>query len=141
MYEKLCLAIGMQLDVPLREQPTSQCRRLKRLRFDPWVGKIPWRKAGQPAPVFLPGEVHGQKSLGGYSSWGRKESDMMKQLTLTFHFCSHICQMTSVPPTQDQSFLLSSLQGPFSFLALISVLHGCLLLSISSISLVSITTV
>ena len=38
---------------------TPQCRRLKRLGFDPWVGKIPWRRAWQPTPVFLPGESHG----------------------------------------------------------------------------------
>ena len=35
-----------------------------RTRFDPWVGKIPWRKAWQPTPVFLSGESHGQRSLG-----------------------------------------------------------------------------
>ena len=46
-----------------------------RPRFDPWVGKIPWRKAWQPTPLFLPGEYHGQRSLVGYSPWGRKESD------------------------------------------------------------------
>ena len=50
-------------------------------RFDPWVGKIPWRRARQPPPVFLPGESHGQRSLEGYSPWGHKESDMTKQLT------------------------------------------------------------
>ena len=33
--------------------------------FDPWVGKIPWRKEWQPIPVFLPGEFHGQRSLAG----------------------------------------------------------------------------
>ena len=38
-------------------------------------GEIPWWRAWQPAPVFLPGESHGQ-SLGDYSPWGRKESDM-----------------------------------------------------------------
>ena len=43
--------------------------------FSPWVGKIPWRKAWQPTPVFLPGESHGQRSLTGYSPWGHKESD------------------------------------------------------------------
>ena len=32
--------------------------------FKPWVGKIPWRRAWQPTPVFLPGESHGQRSLG-----------------------------------------------------------------------------
>ena len=44
-----------------------QCRRHKRLGFDPWVGKIPWRKAWQLTPVFLPGESLGQRSLAGYS--------------------------------------------------------------------------
>ena len=29
--------------------------------FDPWVGKVPWRRAWQPTPVFLPGESHGQR--------------------------------------------------------------------------------
>ena len=36
--------------------------------FDPWVGKIPWRRAWQPSLVFIPGESHGQRSLVGYSS-------------------------------------------------------------------------
>ena len=31
--------------------------------LNPWVGKIPWRRAWQPTPVFLPGELHGQRSL------------------------------------------------------------------------------
>ena len=35
--------------------------------FDPWVGKIPWRRAWQPTPVFSHGESHGQRSLEGYS--------------------------------------------------------------------------
>ena len=52
---------------PSGKEPTCQCRRHKRCRFDPWVRKIPWRKAWQPTPVFLPGESHGQRSLAGYS--------------------------------------------------------------------------
>ena len=35
-------------------------------RFDPWVGKIPWRRAWQPIPAFLPGEFRGLRSLVGY---------------------------------------------------------------------------
>ena len=42
----------------------------------PWVGQIPWRREGQPTPVFLPGEFRGQRSLEGYSPWGRKQSGM-----------------------------------------------------------------
>ena len=36
------------------------------------VGKIPWRRKWQATPVFLPGESHGQKTLAGYSPWGRR---------------------------------------------------------------------
>ena len=43
--------------------------------FNPWVGKIPWRREWQPTPVFLPGESHGQRSLAGCSSYGGKELD------------------------------------------------------------------
>ena len=50
------------------KEPICQCRRHKRCRFNTWVKKIPWRRAWQPSPVFLPGESHGEKSLEGYSS-------------------------------------------------------------------------
>ena len=66
------------------KEPACQCRRHKRCRFDPWVGKIPWRKAWQPTPVFLPGESHGRRSLVGYSPWGRTESDTTERLHLTY---------------------------------------------------------
>ena len=49
------------------KEPACQCKRCKRLRFDPWVWKIPWRRAWQPTPVFLPGEPHRQRSLASYS--------------------------------------------------------------------------
>ena len=45
------------------------------LRFDPWFGKIPWRREWQPTPEFLPGKSHGQRSLVGYNPWGHKELD------------------------------------------------------------------
>ena len=49
-------------------------------------GKIPWRRAWLPSPVFLPGEFHAQRSLVGYSPWDHKEADKTKQLTLSlFH--------------------------------------------------------
>ena len=47
----------------------STCQ-FRRHRFDPWVGKIPWRRKWQPILVFLPGKSHGQRSLAGYSLWG-----------------------------------------------------------------------
>ena len=58
------------------KEPTCQCRRLKRHGLDSCVGKIPWRRAWQPTPVFLPGESCGQRSLAGYSPQGCKELDM-----------------------------------------------------------------
>ena len=44
---------------------------------------VTWRRKWQPIPVFLPGESHGQRSLVGYSPWGRKDWDMTEQLTHT----------------------------------------------------------
>ena len=49
-----------------------QCRRHRRCEFDPWVRKIPWRRAWQPTPVFLPGKSYGHRSLAGCRSWGRR---------------------------------------------------------------------
>ena len=46
------------------------CLQCWRPEFNFWVGKIPWRRKWQPTPVLLPGEVHGQRSLVGYSPWG-----------------------------------------------------------------------
>ena len=43
-----------------------QCRRCKRCGFDPWVGKIHWRRAQQPTPVYLPEESQRHRSLVGY---------------------------------------------------------------------------
>ena len=61
------------------KEPACQYKRRKRHRLVPWVGKISWRRRKwQPAPAFLPGKSHGQRSLVGHSSWGRKESDMTK---------------------------------------------------------------
>ena len=51
------------------KEPAYQYRRRK---FDPWVGKILWRRAWHLIPVFLPGESHGERSLAGYSSQYRR---------------------------------------------------------------------
>ena len=51
-----------------------------------WVGKIPWRKKWLPTPVFLSGEYHVQRSLAGYSPWGRRvrRDLVIKQQGLSF---------------------------------------------------------
>ena len=48
------------------KEPACQCRRHERCGFTPCDGKIPWRKKGQPTPVFLPGESHRRRSLADY---------------------------------------------------------------------------
>ena len=65
------------------KEPTFQGRRHKRRGFDPWVGKIPWRRAWQSTPVCLPRESHGQRSLSGYHPWVTKSWTQLEQL------CTH----------------------------------------------------
>ena len=62
------------------EESVSQHRRCKRHGFDPWLGKNPWGRKWQPTPVFLPGKFCGQRSLAGYSPWGRKESTGLQRV-------------------------------------------------------------
>ena len=57
------------------KEPACQCRRCKRLEFNHWVGKIPWKRSWTPTPVFLPGKSHGQRSLAHYTPEGCKELD------------------------------------------------------------------
>ena len=57
------------------KEPACRCRRHKRYRFSPQFGKIQWRRAWQPTPVFLPGESAGRGVLVGYSSQSCKELD------------------------------------------------------------------
>ena len=65
MMRKHCLSRWLN-----GKESTCQCRRHRRHEFDPWVGKIPWRRKWQPTPVFLLGEFHGQRSLAGLHSMG-----------------------------------------------------------------------
>ena len=50
----------------------------------PRSGRFPWRRKWQSTPVLLPGKSHGQRSLVGYSPWGRKELERTERLH--FHF-------------------------------------------------------
>ena len=62
--------------------PTCQCRRHKRRGFNPWDGKIPWRREGQPTPVFLSGESHRQRSLVATVHRVTKSQTLLKQLSI-----------------------------------------------------------
>ena len=56
------------------------CLQCRRPGFNPWVGKILWRRKWQPTPVLLPGKFHGLRSLVGYSPWDHKELDTTEWL-------------------------------------------------------------
>ena len=60
------------------KESTCQCRRCG---FDPWVGKICWKRKWQTSPVFLPGKSNGQRSLVGSSPGGRQELDLTEHST------------------------------------------------------------
>ena len=64
-----------------------RCLKHGRPGFNPWVGKIPWRREWQPTPAFLPGKRHGRRNLEGYSPGGRKESDMTSLLYFFMRCC------------------------------------------------------
>ena len=70
---------------------------MQETRFDPWVGKILWRRAWLPSPVLLPRESHGQRSLTGYSPWGHKEADTTEQLTLSLFSVGFVSFQTVSP--------------------------------------------
>ena len=57
------------------KNPSASVGSRKRIRLKPWVGKIPWRRAWQPTPLFLLGKSHGLRSLEVYSPWSLKELD------------------------------------------------------------------
>ena len=69
------------------KESTCQCRRLKRGEFNPWVGKISWRRAWQPTPVFLPGEFPRTEEPGSPQSTGMQRVGH-DCVTNTSHFTS-----------------------------------------------------
>ena len=88
--------------------------------FDPWLGKIPWRRAWKPTPVFLLGQFHEQRRLAGYSPWG------LTQVNLDFG--SHVWLMPAVLDrigVRSQSW--NAALALFDFKSLFSPLpHGAL---------------
>ena len=74
------------MDSPGGSDGTESVRNAGDPRFNPWVGKIPWRREWQPTLVFLLREFLGQRSLAGYSPWAHKKLDTTQQLSLFFFF-------------------------------------------------------
>ena len=86
------------------EESSCLCRRHHSQGFDPWVGKIPWRRSWQPTPVSLPGESQGPRSLVGYSPWGCKELDR------TEHALTLILSLEDANSLSEPSTLTARLQ-------------------------------
>ena len=65
-----------------------QCSRCKRPRFDPWVGKLPWRRKRQPTPLFLPGKIPRTEEPGGLQSMGSQRARQSACQHLPFYIRS-----------------------------------------------------
>ena len=76
------LKTGLLLEprASLAAQMVKNLLAMQEARFDPWVGKVPWKREWPPTLVYLPGGSQGQRSLEGLSPWGLKESDRTEQL-------------------------------------------------------------
>ena len=100
---------GTTENIFLRGKTLLQNKSLWRHRFDPWVGKIPWSRKWQHAPVFLPEKSHGQRSLADYSPWGCKESDTIEHTHITESLIIRLfflLQLDKVKTLLDCSLLL-----------------------------------
>ena len=75
-------------------------------------GFDPWRRKWQPTPGFLPGESHGQRSLAGYSSWGRRESEMTENARTAFLKNLPDTLRTPAPKTLTPYAVPPPLRGP-----------------------------
>ena len=76
LFGDICLYVWASHVALVVKNSPANVGALKRCRFHPWVRKIPWRRAWQPTPVFLPRESLGLRNLAYYSPWGHKELDM-----------------------------------------------------------------
>ena len=108
MRAVLCTRFASRLSkfmgLPLQFRQYRICLQCRRPRFDPWVQKIPWRRAWLPTPVFLSGGSHGQRSLVGYSPQTCKESDMT-EVTEHARTHAHIFFIPSISFSLSVSFM------------------------------------
>ena len=88
------------------KEPACQSRRC--WWFHPYDGKIPWRRKWQSTPVSLPGESRGQRSLVGYSPWGRTESNITERLSTAQPVGSYVPRPGIEPKTPPLDSQLSS---------------------------------
>ena len=84
LWVELCPLLP-KIKTSLVAQMVSVCLQCERPGFDPWVGKIPWRRKWQPTPVLLALKIPWTEELGaGYYPWGHKELGTTERLR--FHF-------------------------------------------------------
>ena len=81
VYVCLCIPTSVFLSFPCGSAGKESTCNGRRPGFDPWVGKILWRRERLPNPVFWPGEFHGL-----YNPWCHKDSDMTEWLSLTYTY-------------------------------------------------------
>ena len=77
------------------KEPACQCKWCKRCSFHPQVVKIPWKRAWQSTPVFLPRESYGQRSLAGYSNRVTKSQIWLRWLST--HIYIYVFFFNSIP--------------------------------------------
>ena len=90
------MSIALPSGASLVAQMIKNLPACRRTGFNPWVGKIPWRREWQPTPLFLLEQFHGQRSLADPSPRGCKESDTTEQLTLTLSLPSRKAQYSEI---------------------------------------------
>ena len=101
---------GSQMAWPGKES-ACQCRRHRKLGFNSWVRKIPWRRKWQPIPVFLPEKSHRQRSLVGYSLKDGKESDTTEHSTVSIIFRVEALVLVTVKDAKSYWMPLSARQS------------------------------
>ena len=77
---EICLFQVFYLGLLLGLRRWRICWQWRRLGFNHWMGKIPWRREWEPTPAFFPGEFNGQRSLAGYTSWVAKSQTWLSKL-------------------------------------------------------------
>ena len=88
--------------------------------FDPWVGKIPWRREWLPTPIFWPGELHGL-----YSLWDHKESNTAEWLSLSLQFICLIMlgEAILLPTSKLKTVTISVVLKPQKLTSILRVLE------------------
>ena len=90
------------------EEPTCQCRRRKRCRFNPWIGKIPWSRKEQLTPVSLPGKTPWTEDPGGLQAMeSQRARHDRNDLAAAADTCIWINESLCCPPETNTTLLIN----------------------------------